>query len=612
MSHLSKTAAVVTMVALAGAVVATAIRERHGAAATVGGSAIPAGEPAPGTQRRWSLELVATLSPSDDAPAQTARLTGDWVTTISAVRPHERDVACELRDARVAGMGSSSNGQDVGALRRRLSRRFFVTQRKDGADLRVYFPRDMPPADRNLLLLVVTEVQLVEPANAGATWTALERDGAGLYLAAYRRDGDAGILKRKVRYVELDGLAAAPGLTVGVDPSERRFVVDGTASILSYEGADRLRLTTELTKDQALVMATTIRLGDPREGFDPQLAGSLEHASAELEQSSIRTQDVDPEIQLRRRDEALLTGHTAAELLAAADAPTPGPRLAERLSALFRLHPETIASALDRARRGAGTKTLLDALGAAATPQAVGAIAGLSHDSTLAAAIRADALTALVQLQHPSGAAMRLPLDLLDQDDASLRYAARLAAGALARAGRVDHRTDADAIDRALGDRFGGEPDAARRLELLAAMGNSAGPSLAFVLLRTLRDGAAPERAAAARSLRFVEGADTDRELAAAIEADHDARVRDAAIFAVRFRPFAPFMAAVERAATGDASESVRVAAVNLLGARLDADASVREVLSRVAGDDPKPGVRRLAEQLSTPPTPARAQGKSP
>jgi hypothetical protein len=158
--------------------------------------------------------------------------------------------------------------------------------------------------------------------------------------------------------------------------------------------------------------------------------------------------------------------------------------------------------------------------------------------------------------------------------------------GSLAHAGRPEHPVEAAAVDAALAERYGRATDPARRVELLEAMGTSDGP--------------APARAAAARSLRLTDAPETDELLLAAIAGNRDAAVRDAALFAARYRPFDRYLDATVRTAESDPEEYVRNAAVGLLAAHLAAAPKVREALTQVAEHDPKRGVRKLAHTALT------------
>src|SRR5262249_9721030 len=125
------------------------------------------------------------------------------------------------------------------------ARRFWVTYRQDWAALRVHFPKDVDPSDRNLLQMLATETQLVRPEGAGAQWTALERDGAGLYLAIYQWTGPERIVKRKLKYVDRAGAGGdqPPGaVQVAMEASERVFTVDAGGALLAFDGTDHLRV----------------------------------------------------------------------------------------------------------------------------------------------------------------------------------------------------------------------------------------------------------------------------------------------------------------------------------------------------------------------------------
>lgn len=582
----------------AGAVTAIGYRARHAAPPpTTTVATVDAGTRAPGHQRRWTLAFEARIEESGHAAPVQVRLAGDWVATISAVRGDEYDVAYEVEGARVGGAGSeSASPEDVRALQRRLARRFWVTYRNDGTALRIHFSRDSDPSDRNLVQMIVTETQLVRSANDSPHWTALERDGAGLYLASYQRVGRDQISKRKLRYIEIDGSTggAAPGaMQVAIDDSERRYTLDSDGEITTFEGGDTLRVGMPSGSGGMLGIRATTHLDNPRTSLAPDIAGSLERASNEVVATPLRTHQVDPEVAAELRDRQLLEGRTTESLLAAST--TDDPLLSSRLEALFRRRPESITLAVARVRASNGMRLVTNALGAANTAPAVAALDGLARDHGAPAPMRVDALSGMALCQRPTPEAMRAPLALLDDQEATVRNAARLVAGALARAGRSAHPDEATEIDRTLLSKYASATSIDARVELLSAIGNSAGPTTQPVLEGALRDADATVRATAARSLRLFEGADVDRLLAAKITDDADARVRSAAIFAATFRTIDAFVEALVRAARSDVAESVRADAVSLLRRHQDASPDVPTTLAWVAEHDPRPGVRRIA-----------------
>src|SRR5215471_7281323 len=86
-----------------------------------------------GEQRRWTIDFRTQLNQSESSQSVQITLTGDWASTIVAVRPGEYDAALELRKPQFTGKGIGSiTPRRVEELERRLSRRFWATYRKDG------------------------------------------------------------------------------------------------------------------------------------------------------------------------------------------------------------------------------------------------------------------------------------------------------------------------------------------------------------------------------------------------------------------------------------------------------------------------------------------------
>lgn len=583
-------AAAVALALLGGAAGASAGRQ---AAPTT----LPAPSPGePGWQRRYELALEARIGRSG-GDGRRVRLEGEWVETVAATRGGETDLACQVVGARLSSAGGEAPPAAVDALRRRLERTFWVTTRSDGALVRVHFPRDVDPADRNLLQMIATEAQLVTPPGAGAAWTAVERDGAGLYLAAYRRDGAGRLAKKKVRYLEADGVAGeGPGaVDVDVVADERHLEIDGRGALVALAASSRFRVGASGPGGERLDVEVAVRLANARDGAAPELAASLERAGSGVESSPVRTHRTSPEEARTQRDRGLIEGRTAEALLAEAEGGSADPALIDRLAALFRLHADAIPGGAALARRPTGPRVVVDALGTAGTPAAVDALGELLRDPAAPERARLEAAAALARVPRPEAGALRLPLALLDEPSAPLRHAAQLAAGALARAGRQAHPDEATAVERDLAARYAAARDPEERVSLLGALGNAAGPVATEAMARALGDDSAVVRAAAARGLRLATGPEVDGLLAGAMASDGDPGVRLAAIFAAGFRSVDPFVDALCAAAVGDSAEQVRRGAVGLLSRHLDASPRVRLALAQVAERDPKDGVRRLA-----------------
>ncbi|HEX4770648.1 MAG TPA: hypothetical protein VH351_07455 [Bryobacteraceae bacterium] len=551
----------------------------------------------PGDQNRWSLDLRVRLEQAEQRPAQV-RLSGHWVSTVSAVRAGEYDLQLQLSDLQFSDEGGSTAG--VEQLRRALERPFWATYRENGELMTVHFYKDVEPSQRNLLQMIATETQSVAPDAARGVWTVLERDGAGTYLALYQQADARTVMKHKLKYIYTDGVAGAPADMVRafVDESEVRFSLDAAGLVREVNGANRVRMDVVLGEKQSFSTATAVHLSLLQTTKAEDLIGSLDRVRAEIVTFPVVTQRQDHSEIRARKDERLLQGHSTEDLLkAAGQSEIQDSELPERLSALFRHRPDAITSAVKLLQTGQAQTRLTIALGRAATPAAVDALSSLARDQELPAHLRIEALNGFVQTQRPLQDAMRVPLKLMDDPDSGVRSAARIVAGAMARAGRAEHPQEAEELDSGLLERYRAAEDVASRCNLLAALGNSVGAEVVPVIEKATGDSQNAIRATAARALRLAQGDAIDRLLAAAITSDSAANVRADALFAVRFRPAVtpPLGEALVQAATTDAVEYLRSDAIGLLRQHPDASPHTLEALKRIAEKDCKPAIRRQA-----------------
>jgi hypothetical protein len=365
-----------------------------------------------------------------------------------------------------------------------------------------------------------------------------------------------------------------------------------------------MHLDLSMGKPQQLAVVTEIHTGNLRTGRTPELIDSLEHAHANVTSSPIVTHRTDPEQARAQSDKLLLEGHTTQSLLDAAFAKgkEDDVALADRLAALFRQRPEASSSAVALLVKNGAQKRVTNALGIAGSPAAIAALTTLARNASLAEELRVDAITAFIQMQHPSPEAMRVPADLMSDSNPAIQSAARMISGALSRAGRSAHPDEANAIDAALVALYRSAPDIRQAVEVLSALGNSVGPSVVPVIREALRDSRVLIRAAAARALRLAPGSEIDEVLATVIGSDGDPVVRADAIFAARFRrplPL-PIADALLHAATADPVDHVRSEAVALLRQNPTASPGIPETLTRVADHDSNAGIRRQAKEALT------------
>ena len=334
-----------------------------------------------------------------------------------------------------------------------------------------------------------------------------------------------------------------------------------------------------------------------RTGLAPESIGSLARAGAQVVALPVVTHSPDPARARAERDRGLIEGRTTESLLENAGGTDAA--AGERLAALFRERPAAVSSAVALLRKNGPRTAITDALGAAASPEAVAALGGLARDASLDRKLRIDAITAFVQVRRPALDAMRIPSALLDDPDGQVASAARLMSGALARAGREQHPEESDRIDRALAARYRAAQTPAEKCGFLEGLGNSAGPEALAAIESALGDSQPEVRAAAARGLRLPPGAPIDALLSRTMMQDSDPAVRAAAIFASGFHhPIGPVIAeALLKAARSDAAEYVRSNAISMLRQNPGSSPAITDTLQWIAEHDASSGVRRLARE---------------
>jgi hypothetical protein len=554
-----------------------------------------------GEQSRWSLDFRVRLE-QQAAPPVEVHLTGEWILTVNAVRRGEYDARLQIVDVRFTDdAAKSAPSPSLEDLRSRLSRPFWATYRNDGGLIAIHFFRDVSPADCNLLQMIAAELQLVQPDPVRPSWTAQERDGAGEYVALYVMTQADHIIKRKLKYLYTDGAAGAPAHTirVAVDESAVTFALNPNGGVLGIDSTSRMHMDLSVEDTKQLAVVTEIHLGSLRTSRAPELIGSLESASGVVSMPII-THQPDPAEVRGQADDRLLKGYSTDSFLVSAFADSADETvLSDRLAALFRRHPEAASAAVALLSKKGAQRRLTNALGVAGSPPAITALATLARDHALPENLRVDAITAFVQMQHPTAEAMRVPASLISDPELAVQAAARMMSGALARAGRSAYPAEADAIDASMLALYRGSHDARETCELLGALGNSAGPSVVPIIKEALRDSRVPVRAAAVRALRMAPGSEIDELLATVMSSDDDPAVRADAIFAARFRKPMPtaIADALLHLASADTVDYVRTDAVALLRQNPTASPDIPQVLACIAESDKNPGIRRQASE---------------
>jgi len=565
-----------------------------------------------GDQSRWSLDFRASMEQAS-TPLTGIHIIATWKSTIVAVRTGEYDAQLQLANLHFKGDAvKDASPAALAVLEGRLSRPFWASCRADGGLLQMHFLRGVSPSDRNILQMIATDLQLVRPALQSRTqatpesWTAQERDGAGEYSALYVAQPGR-ITKRKLTYLYTDGVAGAPSgaVHISVDKSEIVFAVAADQRVQAIDGTNSVRMDLSQDMSQKLVATTEFHVNHLQTGKAPELIGSLERAHDKVVDSAIVTQRPDANTARADADDRLLKGLTTKTVLEQAFAKgTTSSAQPDRLTALFRSRAEAAPEAEMLLIKNGSRRLVTNALGAAGSSSAVTVLGELARNANLSKELRVDALVAFVQMKHPTVESMQIPKSMMRDPNPAIQSAARMMSGALSRLGRVEHPGESDAIDAKLLGLYRNAAEASERAELLAALGNSAGPATLPAIEEALRDSAAPIRSAAARALRLATDADADRTLATVLVHDSAPTVRADAIFATQFRrPLSPeLMDALLQVVNSDKSIYVRSDAVAVLSQNADTSPKISKALAQVAANDPDPGIRRQAKSaVGTP-----------
>ncbi len=585
-------------------------------AASSPGAATPPsapGSPGAGRQRRWAITLETRMQPagaSASAHGGTTVLTGDWVGTVSGASAAGTDVAYQIENPHIVGNGFAAiDARDVSQLEQNLGRRFWVTYQADGAARQLHFPREMGDDVRNFLELLVTQTELVRPASPSPQWTATERDGAGAYFAAYEELGAGKVLKRKLRYVSVDGATTAGGASIGVriEKAETRFSLDPDGLVAEVDSREVDLLDSKMGTP-GLRVEIGLRLDQARSAMAPELIGSLEHARPSLETGPVVTQRAPAEELQSRYDGRLIKDLTIAQVLGTLANGHVDERARPELEAIFRRRPSDIPAATTFIRQAGpeAAKAVLQALGVAGTEAAQVALGELAADPHAPAPLRVAALGGFVQTRRPTATTISTIIGLMDSAEPGIRRQALYMAGSLGSNGHDDDPAATARIESELLGRYA-KCAGATCLDLLAALGNLATPAIMTPIARALNDTRADVRASAVRALRKLKDPAAERLISTAMVDDPDPSVRAAAILATTFRPIGAFIEPLARTVRADPVEYVRSAAINSVASHIDTSPLIEQALMAAATEDAKPGVRRLARKALGP----RAAGLS-
>lgn len=558
-----------------------------------------------GRQLTWAVSLQARMrqpgSPDGGAaPEQITTLGGDLTTTVSGATEDAYDLAFELRQPEVQGQGFGKIApEELTRLKEKLGRRFWVSYQREGAARELHFPRDLTPDIRNLLTLLVTNLQIVRPTVASPQWNATERDSAGAYLAMYRQPSPTELSKQKLRYLQTDGNSPASSAALQVDDAQSHFTLDSNGLVTQAEIHERSHLTPKVGLP-GFELELRIVLGKPRLGTAPSLVGSLERAQPTLDTSPITTQLESEDVLRARHDAELIQGVTLVPLLSQLRGRSNDARLRAQLAALLRQRTGDVKAALDFARQADDetAQVVLAALGSAQTPEAQDALGVLATDVALSSNLRRGAILSLIQTRHPTPSTLSWLLGLLDDPEPAVAKQALYltgAAGAACRDRDYDPagatRVEAELLRRFHSCREGVCPD------VLIALGNLASNGTLPTIQEALRSPDLHTRAAAVSALSRFTLPSADRLIAATMIGDREPQVRAAAVTAVGSRLIAPLAEQLANLLLTDRSEAVRSAAINVASRHIGEAPQLEQALLTASTSDTSPSLRKLAKQ---------------
>jgi len=567
-----------------------------------------------GEEFRNHLDLVLKLQMSR-APEQEMQLTGTLVRTPVDLQGGAVEIAYRIDAPHVTFKGASAPDAELRRAERELaadlSRRFYVRHRPDGAALAVHFERGYSPANANILLTIVGSAQLVGSTPEQSTWTAVEKDANGEYMAAYARTAPGRVTKRKLRYLSAakpqratnSGLSRALAPRIDIEQARYDMVTSGRGRVSELTGVERVAMTFG-----ALGMSMSTEVKITLSGFTarehPELIGEFERDRPNYLLQPIEVMSEDPRVRRGYEDRAVLKGATLddlwAEMLALTE-PNDSSRnsaVVRRLEALFRLQETSIEDAIERLPRTSEPhgKLVLDALSLARTEAAQAGLAAVAGGARFVAMQREYAIRYLSPQDSPSEASRATLSRLIDDADPRRRQFARFAYGTLASRIAEHNPERAREVVQSLMDRVPAAVNDSERSDLYLALGNSAS-SLAFPLLRAAATGGSGIlRVTAIESLGRIDDPGVVPLFSELLRSTEE-RVRMATLSGIQRREVGPFLPALVELARHDPSADVRSAAIEMLGAQLRATPQLREVLLECASKDTENKVRQVADR---------------
>lgn len=459
-------------------------------------------------------------------------------------------VGYRFAGARVSflAQGTPSGPEVTDEIARRIDAEVLtrVTRRGEMLDLR--FPPEWNAEARELLKSYLSTVRVVLPEGAERSWTAMESDSTGSFLARYETssadaEGNIVVEKRK----EYRALHAASSFASGEPIPEARAAGSvrialsvPTGMILEIEGEEELDLAGQgLTHVASGSSRVSVRLqGVRRESadLDPVLASASAEGFAPGGGSNGAGESKD-RVDAAAMSLATLLEGLDQELAQSGEKADFAPYLRD-LTVLFRHRPGAIEEALVALRNGEvrserAASMLLSSLGQEGSPAAQAALAAIVNDPRLTDALRRNALFGVALVERPCA---EFDEALWGKVQESVGDSDGLALGALEVMGILaDRHGNGGDVERAdecvlrIEAELARSTTPLRKRAALVGLGNAARERSMGALVAQLRDPDPMVRAAALRAMRRMPEGLARPVVEAAIAGDELEGVREAA-----------------------------------------------------------------------------------
>lgn len=261
--------------------------------------------------------------------------------------------------------------------------------------------------------------------------------------------------------------------------------------------------------------------------------------------------------------------------------------------------PQHVPDAVREVRaKGPAARTLIDALSAADTPEAVAALTELLQDKTISTDWRAAVSSGLVRADHVSPEAVEALQDTLSEPQ--LRVYALYGLGTIARRLREDGESSrSEAIVAVLVRELqSSSASVSTVVQPLRGLANAGSASALNAVLPHLKSESETVRGAAVAALRLMDESQVDSLLVEALLNDKKKSVRRAAGEAIALRkPSSVLTTGVQNAVTSDPDVKLREQLLKLVIDWLPDRPELQTALEAVAKDDRRESLRRDAAE---------------